>query len=60
MSVIELSEKEVAALVRVLESYLPDLSTERVGTDHKEWHAELKEQEAVLGDILKRLKGVAG
>lgn len=57
MSVIELSEKEVATLVRALESYLPDLSTERVGTDNKEWHAELKEQEAVLGDILKRLKG---
>lgn len=57
MSAIELSEKEVATLVRALESYLPDLSTERVGTDNKEWHAELKEQEAVLGDILKRLKG---
>ncbi len=59
MSVIELSEKEVATLVRMLESYLPDLATERVGTDNKKWHAELKEQEAVLGDILKRLKGVA-
>jgi hypothetical protein len=58
MSAIELSEKEVTTLVGALESYLPDLTTERVGTDNKEWHAELKEQEAILGDILKRLKTV--
>ena len=58
MSTIELSEKEVSALISALESYLPDLATERVGTDNKEWHAELKEQEAILGDILKRLKTV--
>jgi hypothetical protein len=57
MSAIELNEKEIAILVRALESYLPDLTTERVGTDNKEWHAELKEQEAVLGNILRRLKG---
>ena len=58
MSTIELSEKEVSTLISALESYLPDLTTERVGTDNKEWHAELKEQEAILGDILKRLKTV--
>lgn len=57
MSAIELNEKEIAILVRALESYLPDLTTERVGTDNKEWHAELKEQEAVLANILRRLKG---
>jgi hypothetical protein len=56
MAAIELSEKEATALIGALESYLPDLATERVGTDNKEWHAELKEQEGVLGDILKRLK----
>lgn len=53
---IELSAKETAALVAALESYLPDLTTERVGTDNREWHAELKEREAVLGGILNRLK----
>lgn len=37
---IELSTKETAALVAALESYLPDLATERVGTDNREWHAE--------------------
>ena len=56
MSTIDLSEKEVSTLVRALESYLPDLKTERVGTDNREWHAELMEQEAILGDILKHLK----
>ncbi len=60
MSAIELSEKKVATLVGALASYLSDLTTERVGTDNKEWHAELKEQEAILGDILKRLKTVKG
>ena len=57
MSSIELNEKEVAALVAALESYLPDLTTERVGTDNREWHAELKERESILGEILNRLKG---
>lgn len=56
MTVIELSEEEVTSLIGALESYLPDLATERVGTDNKEWHAELKVQEGVLGTILNRLK----
>jgi len=59
MLTIELNKTEMAALVSALESYLPDLATERVGTDNREWHAELKERETVLGEILKRLKGVA-
>lgn len=58
MSTIELNAKETAALVSALESYLPDLTTERVGTDNREWHAELKEQEEILGGILNRLKAV--
>lgn len=56
MSRIELTEKEAATVIRALESYLPDLTTERVGTDNREWHAELKEQEVILGNLLKRLK----
>ena len=58
MSVIELSSKEAATLVTALESYLPELATERVGTDNREWHAELKEQETILSEILNRLKAV--
>lgn len=60
MSAIELSEKEVTTLISALESYLPDLATERVGTDNREWHAELKEQETTLGDILNRLRAAKG
>ena len=58
MSAIELNAKETTALVTAIESYLPDLATERVGTDNREWHAALKEQEAILGEILNRLKAV--
>lgn len=58
MLTIELSEKELAALVGSLESYLPDLASERVGTDNREWHAELKEREVILREILKRLTAV--
>ena len=58
MTAMELNAKEAAALVAALESYIPDLTTERVGTDNREWHAELKEQEAILGEILNRLKVV--
>ena len=58
MSAIELNTKEATTLITALESYLPDLATERVGTDNREWHAELKEQEEILGQILNRLKAV--
>lgn len=58
MPTIELSAKEAATLVTALESYLPELATERVGTDNREWHAELKEQEVVLGEILNRIKSL--
>ena len=56
MSAITFTEKEVTTLISALESYLPDLATERVGTDNRELHAELKAQEATLGEILERLR----
>jgi hypothetical protein len=58
MAAFELSVKEAATLINALESFLSDLSTERIGTDNRAWHAELKEREAVIGEILKRLKTV--
>lgn len=58
MLTLKMDEKEAAALVSALESYLPDLATERVGTDNREWHAELKEREAILGEILKRIRAL--
>lgn len=54
----EMSKKEAKTLKSALESYLSDLATERVGTDKREWHAELKEQEVILGEILKRFKAL--
>jgi hypothetical protein len=56
MLAITFREKEVTTLISALESYLPDLATERVGTDNREWHAELREREAIIGEILKRLR----
>ena len=58
MLTINLEEKELAALISALESYLPELATERVGTDNREWHAELKAQEILLAEILKRFKAL--
>ncbi len=58
MLTINLEEKELAALISALESYLPELATERVGTDNREWHAELKAEEVLLAEILKRFKAL--
>lgn len=55
MTKLELTEKEAAALIEILTSYLSDLKTERVGTDNREWHAELVERETFVEDIMKRL-----
>lgn len=56
MTGIELTEKEAAILIEILESYLSDLKTERVGTDNREWHAEFVEREVFVGDLIRRLK----
>jgi hypothetical protein len=57
MTRIELTEQEAAALSEILESYLSDLKTERVGTDNRELHAELKNREIFVVDIMQRLEG---
>lgn len=56
MTKLELTEKEAAALIEILTSYLLDLKTERVGTDNREWHAEMVEREALVEDLMKRLR----
>jgi hypothetical protein len=56
MTRLELTEKEAAILIEILESFLSDLKTERVGTDNKEWHAEFVEQETFVGDLIRRLE----
>jgi hypothetical protein len=55
MTKLELTEKEAAALIEILTSFLSDLKTERVGTDNREWHAEMVEREAFVEDLMKRL-----
>jgi hypothetical protein len=55
MTKFELTEKEAVALIEILKSYLSDLKTERVGTDNREWHAELVERESFVEDLMKRL-----
>jgi hypothetical protein len=56
MTKLELTEKEAVTLTEILTSFLSDLKTERVGTDNREWHAELVEREAFVGDLMKRLE----
>jgi len=56
MTKIELTEKESAVLIEILESFLSDLKTERIGTDNRDWHAELAERENFVEDLINRLK----
>ena len=56
MTTIELSEKESAVLVEILESFLSDLKTERVRTENREWHAELTERRNFVENLINRLK----
>ena len=55
MLVLELTEKERITLTDALESYLADLKTEMGGTDNREWLADLREREAVIGGLLGHL-----
>jgi hypothetical protein len=51
MTILELTEKEAVALIEILTSFLSDLKTERVGTDNREWYAEIVEREAFVEDL---------
>ena len=55
MTKLELTEKEAVALTEILTSFLSDLKTERVGTDNREWHAEMVARETFVEDLIKRL-----
>jgi hypothetical protein len=55
MTKLELTEKEAVALIEILTSFLSDLKTERVGTDNREWHAEMVERETFVEELIKRL-----
>ena len=55
MKTIELTDSENTILAETLESAISDLKTEISHTDRRELHAELKQREAVIDGILKRL-----
>lgn len=57
MKQIELTETESEVLAEILESYISDLKTERVHTDKREWRLEFKEREALVTELLNRIKG---
>ncbi len=56
MKRIELTEKECDLLTEILESDISDLKTERGHTDNREFRLELKEREAMVIDLLQRVK----
>jgi hypothetical protein len=55
MTNLELTEREASILIEILTSFLSDLKTERVGTDNREWRAEMVEREIFVEDLMKRL-----
>jgi hypothetical protein len=56
MTTLMLTEKEAAFLIEILETFLSDLKTERVGTDNRAYRSEFIEREKVLSDLIGRLK----
>ena len=52
MTHMDLTDKEATILGDILASYLSDLKTERVGTENREWRADLREQETICSDLL--------
>ncbi len=56
MSKLNLTPEEEKALLEILERYLPELETETVHTENKEFHKFLKEREVFMRELVKRLK----
>lgn len=55
MKAIELTETEATILAETLKSAISELKTEIHHTDSRELHTELKQREAVIDGLLKRL-----
>ncbi len=55
MASLTLTEKEVALVCEILESYYADLRMEIAGTDNKQVRDTLKEKESDIKGILDRL-----
>jgi hypothetical protein len=56
MSKLNLTPEEENGLLEILERYLPELENETVHTDNKEFHKFLKDREAFMRDLVRRLK----
>jgi len=56
MKHIELTEKESDLLTEILESSISDIKTERGHTDNRELRLELKDREAMVINLLQRVK----
>lgn len=56
MGKLDLTPQEEKELLLVLERYLPDLQSESSNTDSTEFHKSLKEREAFMKSLIKRLK----
>lgn len=51
-----LSRDEARVLTQVLDNYLPQLRSEVYRTENYEWRQGLKEDEAVIKDLMRRLE----
>lgn len=56
MSKLNLTPEEEKALLEILERYLPELENETIHTQRKEFHEFLKEREAFMRELIRRLK----
>jgi hypothetical protein len=56
MTTLVLTEKEAAFLAEILEAYLSDLKTERVGTDNRAYRSEFIEREKLVSELIGRLQ----
>ncbi|MFB3926773.1 MAG: hypothetical protein ACE14T_12035 [Syntrophales bacterium] len=53
---LELTAEEAKELLEILERYRPDLRIEVANTDDREFRRYLKRREAIMGELINRLK----
>ena len=56
MTVLELSDEQRDALIRVLERTIGDQHTEISRTDDRQWKLKLRREQEVLSSVLNNLK----
>ncbi|MEN6623403.1 MAG: hypothetical protein ABFD50_17885 [Smithella sp.] len=56
MSKLNLTPEEEKALLEILERYLPELESETIHTERKDFHKFLKERETFMRELIRRLK----